>query len=279
MRSIYKLNPSYMRFVFICSSIVLLFTISCKKKTDIIKTEEVATTMVDPLACDTCSERFMDYFSTVEAKNYVIITTHSESSRFTISQEYRYKMLPEIEVDGAYFYKILKKSKYYYDNDPHETDYEETAGYYRYNYAEKKAYRYASLTDASPLLLMDFNHEVGDSITLDVSSIYGDIQFVVDEVETFLLDGYPMPKLTGHFWVNSLRHNSDFTGMNEKLVLTPYYPNPVWFDHPFDFYRYNDWSESNFAESLAFETHADQFSYYLYSEDEVTLSEGRFADF
>ncbi|NOQ72982.1 MAG: hypothetical protein GQ574_13315 [Crocinitomix sp.] len=213
-----------MKLTYLLSIILFISIISCDKEIDApIEIEETAT---DETSCDTCTERFMESFSTVSAKTRLTIVNQGFTSRNTISQVFNYKLTPAAEADGAYFYKIQRKVKCYYDIGAYEIDFEDSPGFYRYDYENRKAYHYANLTDESPVLLMDFNHEIGDSIVIGERA--GEpIVFVVFEKETFLLDGYPMPKLKGHISVQTLDCYADEDLIENETVLTPYYPNPV----------------------------------------------------
>lgn len=223
----------------------------------------------NPLVCDTCSEKHFDSFSDYQIYSQMTITWRSNPYRSTINQEFEYKITPDAVVDDKYFYKIHRKGQYNYDIGAHEKDYAPSEGLYRYDYKNQMAFHYTDVNDPSPQLLMNFDREVGDVITLDPEH---EILFTVEEKDTFLLDGYPMPRLKGKI---TSPEDSNLNEVLETTVLTPFYPNPAYTDYPMSYYFVHDWKPENFSDwgTFAMElVFVSDFEYKLLSEDDELIS-------
>lgn len=240
--------------------IVPFLFLSCKK-------DEV---VIEPTAeerCAECVESFVDEFSAYEASFNVAIRGHAYCGISTIYQNFYFKKEPHSEVDGKFFYKTMKKTVYDYTFGAYEVDWTPTDGYFRYDYEAKIAYQYVSLEDVSPLVLMDFNRSVGDSILLDNSSDKGEVYVVVTDISEIFIDGIPYPKMI----VDLVESSSQM----KTCVLTPYYPNPIIFDNELAFYFTHDWDESNLSDYYHYEAvYATYFSFQLRNiSSEAVLSD------
>lgn len=248
--------------------VLLISIVSCQKEEELI--EFVQSPSSEAI------ERHERVFSDFQAEIEVSIGSQQMPGQEGISQSFKYRMLPYSSVDGAFFYKVIRKSQYHYVNGAHEVDWEETDGLYRYDYQKKLALHYEDVRDTSPEILMDFNLNLGDEFLLSASSNadFGDIYFVVDSIAEMQIDAQVYPQFYGHLKSNASNNGCGFDGkylgydlwlnyVKNTLMLCPYYPNPIQIDQNFDYYLKHDWTPENLGGENRSGVHANNFKYIL----------------
>lgn len=153
--------------------------------------------------------------------------------------------------NNQYFYSLEKRQLF--TNSCGETV-QETAwaaanGLYRYDFDQKIGYHYTGLSDQNPTILFDFNVAVGDVVLLDASH---EAQLVVTSVTQEMIQNISFPVVEGqivNYKNNPLYSTNDNVSNNTNgtVVLTPYSPNPFWFDQDLAAYSGIGWSEDDFC--------------------------------
>lgn len=244
----------------------ILFLISCDKEEvlDPVSEQEDAKVFNG-------EERYESDFENYLAKLRVTLGSANSCNNphSFISLVYSYQLKEGVSQNGQYFYELHRKTNYQYDA-PYVVDWQNTGMYYRYDYDNKKAYMYDGLNDATPKLLMDFNAGEGDTLTLNA----GGIMFKVDQVGYEVIGGQNYPVLLGHLHVNpaerssgpstvsyNLRESQNWlSNVKSTIKLSPYYPNPLSFDHNMYYYWSHDWNFDDFDHNAIYEPYRKGFT-------------------
>ncbi|MEX1002415.1 MAG: hypothetical protein WDZ35_09915 [Crocinitomicaceae bacterium] len=234
--------------------LTIITLLSCKKE-EVIEPEQGQIFTNKNVGKERHEPKFGDYES--ELKIQLGSANSCNNPHSFISIAYHYKLEEGVMNNENYFYHLYRKTDYLYPNNYQVQEWHNTGILYRYDYQNKKAYIYSSLNDPSPKLLMDFNLEVGDQIEIPESGS----KFNVDSVGSELINGQQYPLLYGHLIIEPYEkrsgpsnapynirenHSQWYENVKSSIQLSPYYPNPLYFDHTMDYYWSHDWSFNDF---------------------------------
>lgn len=197
-----------------------LLMISCKKEKN---------TETNSSASQFISDQYIPEITASRLKSTLAEDCHDHS--LTLAEQYRssfeYRFAPGTQSNDKYFYHIERRhleslsSQTGMESSWSDTgSWEQQPNYYRYSQSEKKAYLVTSLNDPNPVLLFDFNVNVGDTINI-ASHLSNYDQYVeVLHVTSELVDNLDYPVVSCRLLSCS----------NCYFTVSPDLPNPLAFE-------------------------------------------------
>lgn len=218
--------------------------VSCNKEN--IQPEENSTEILMP------TEQFVAAFTAYEREISFDIKGYQQCGSTHIKQAHGFRLTAGQQHNGAYFYALEKKA--HFTNSCGETilnsPWSAVSGYYRYSFQDKVSYFYQDLNDSSPVVLFDFNINVGDTVLLDASQ---NILFVVQTIAQQSIQNINFPVISGTI----IKYQSNAASgasidvsnsTNGSLSIAPFSSNPFWFNQDFIQYSEIGWNENNFCD-------------------------------